>query len=98
MNINIERYLTPGTLKDIWSALRYIKDGRRLALVRIPALDFFAVMEKLTGTNFMPFRPVIFNNIPVDMTDNTFPELVLVADDDTNISKTAIKETELFKG
>lgn len=98
MNVNVEQYLSPGTLSDLKNALKSIPSGRKIRLVRIPAIDFFNIMEKITGNTFMPFRPVIFDNIPIDMTESILPECVLVADDNTNISRTASKETELFKG
>ena len=99
MNINVEPFLSPVTLNDIKKSLNFIPKGRSLRLVRIPVFDFSKVMDSILIKNkFIPFRPVIFNNIPVDMTDNLLPECIIVADDDTNISKTAIKETELFKG
>lgn len=98
MNVNVEHYLSPGTLSDLKNALKSIPSGRKLRLVRIPALDFFKIMEKITGNCFVPFRPVVFDNIPIDMTESLLPECVIVADDNTNISRTIIKETELFKG
>lgn len=99
MNVNIEKYLSEGTLKDLQFALKSIPTGRSLRLARIPVLDFSAAMEKAFVHNkYIPFRPVIFNNIPIDMTENALPEFIIVADDNTNISRTAIKETEFYKG
>lgn len=98
MNINIEQYLSQGTLIDLKKSLKFIPAGRRIALVRIPVEDFGSVMDKICKKIFIPFKPVIFGNIPVDMAENSLPECVLVADDDTNISKTAVKEIELFRG
>jgi len=99
MNVNIEQYLSPVTMNDIRKSLNFIPKGRSLRLVKIPALDFGSAIDKAMKNNkYMPFRPIIFNNIPVDMTENILPECIIVSDDNTNISKTAIKETEFFKG
>lgn len=99
MNINVEKYLSPGTLKDLQYALKSVPTGRSLRLARIPALDFYDIMNKVVALNpYAPFRPVIFNNIPIDMTTNALPEFILVADDNTNIERSAIKETEILIG
>ena len=99
MNVNIEKYISPKILNDLKRALNFKPENRQLRLVRIPVLEFAGAIEKAVKVNpFMPFRPVIFNNIPVDSTEGVLPECVIVADDNTNISKTAIKETEFFKG
>jgi len=99
MNVNIEKYLSASTIRELQFALKSVPKGRSLRLARIPVLDFSDVMDKVLVQNkYMPFRPVIFNNIPVDMTTNSLPEFILVADDNTNIERSAIKETEFFKG
>lgn len=99
MNVNVEKYLSQGTLKDLQFALKSIPAGRSLRLARIPVLDFSKAMDEAVKSNpFTPFRPVIFNNIPIDMTTNALPEFILVADDNTNIERSAVKETEFFKG
>ena len=99
MNVNIEKYLSAGTLKDLQFALKSIPKGRSLRLARIPVMDFNNAINKVVELNpYTPFRPVIFNNIPIDMTVNALPEFILVADDNTNIERTAIKETEILKG
>ena len=99
MNINVEQFLSPVIMNDIRKSLNFIPKGRSLRLVRIPVIDFSKTMDKVMERNkYMPFRPVILNDIPIDMTENALPECVIVADDDTNISRTAIKETELFIG
>lgn len=99
MNVNVERYLSPVIMNDIRKSLNFVPKGRSLRLVRIPVADFSKAMDKALELNkYMPFRPVILGNIPIDMTENVLPECVIVADDDTNISRTAVKETELFKG
>lgn len=99
MNINVERFMNPVALKDLWTALNTIPVGRSVRLARIPVVDYYDVIEKAVKQNpYLPFRPVIFNNIPIDMTTNTLPEFILVADDNTNIERTVIKETEFYKG
>lgn len=99
MNVNIEKYLSPGTLKDLQFALKSIPSGRSLRLARIPVDDFNKAISKVVELNpYTPFRPVIFNNIPIDMTINVLPEFIIVADDNTNIERSAIKEIEIFKG
>lgn len=99
MNINVEQFLSPVIMNDIRKSLNFIPKGRSLRLVRIPVTDFGRAMDKVLKHNkYIPFRPVILNDIPIDMTENVLPECVIVADDDTNISRTAIKETELFIG
>ena len=99
MNINVEAYLPQSILTELRKALLSIPKGRSLRLVRIPVMDFSSAIEKVVKFNpYMPFRPVIFNNIPIDMTENAVPECILVADDNTNIERTSLKEIELFKG
>ena len=99
MNVNIEKYLSSGTLKDLQFALKSIPAGRSLRLARIPVDDFNKAINKVVELNpYMPFKPVIFNNIPIDMTINVLPEFIIVADDNTNIERSAIKEIEIFKG
>ena len=95
MNVNIEAHLSPVIMNDIRKSLSFIPKGRSLRLVRIPVMDFNKAIEKVLKINpFVPFRPTVLNNIPVDMTENVLPECIIVADDNTNISKTAMKETE----
>lgn len=99
MNINIEQFLTPTILNDLKKSLNHIPKNRSLRLVKIPVFEFHQAIEKaVKKVGYIPFRPVIFNNIPIDMTENILPECILVADDNTNISKTALKETEFSKG
>ena len=96
MNINVEQYLTPGTLKDLKRALQFKPANRQLRLVRIPVEEFGDIMARVIAKNsFIPFRPVIFNNIPIDMTESLIPECVIIADDDTNLIKQDRKETEI---
>lgn len=96
MNVNIERYLSAGTLADLKRALIFKPSNRSLRLVRIPVEEFNSVMDKIIPQNkYLPFRPVIFDNIPVDMTESALPECILVADDDTNIIKQDRKEIEI---
>ncbi len=98
MNLNVESLLSPGTLNDLKRSLNFIPKGRSLRLVRIPALDFSVVMEKaLVNNKYLPFRPVVFDNIPIDMTESLLPECILVADDNTNVSRIITKETEFYK-
>lgn len=100
MSINIEPYLKESIVKDLRNAVNYIPKGRRLRLVRIPVFDFNDAISAFFKKSemYIPFRPVVLDNIPADMTENILPECILVADDNTNISKTMIKETEFFKG
>ena len=98
MNINIEQYLSPKILSDLKHSLQFKPDNRSLRLVRIPVMEFTKAIEKIVLKNkYMPFRPVIFNDIPVDMTEGELPECVLVADDNTNITRSGIIETEFYK-
>lgn len=100
MPMNIEPYLKESIVRDLRNAVNHIPAGRKLRLVRIPVFDFndaISAFFKKSGM-YIPFRPVVLNNIPTDMTENILPECILVADDNTNISKTMIKETEFFKG
>jgi hypothetical protein len=97
MNINVEKYLSAGTLKDLKRALQFKPSNRQLRLVRIPVEEFSGVMNKIltTSNNYMPFRPVIFDNIPIDMTESLIPECVIIADDNTNLIKQDKKEIEI---
>ena len=98
MNINIEQYISPKILADLKHSLQFKPDNRSLRLVRIPVLEFAKAIDKAVKANpFMPFRPVIFDNIPIDSTTGELPECVLVADDNTNITRSGIIETEFYK-
>jgi hypothetical protein len=99
MNINVEPYINPKILADLKHSLTFKPVNRKLRLVRIPVLEFASAMDKILSKNpHMPFRPVIFDNIPVDSTVSELPECVLVADDNTNITRSGIIETEFYKG
>jgi hypothetical protein len=98
MNINIEKYLSPGTLIDLKRALSFKPSNRSLRLVRIPVEEFnIAIGKALMRNPYLPFTPVIFNNIPVDMTESLLPECVIIADDNTNLVKQDRKEIEIIK-
>ncbi len=98
MNVNMEKYLSPKTLLDLKHSLQFKPDNRQLRLVRVPVMEFAQAIEKaVKDCPFMPFRPVIFNNIPIDSTEGELPECVIVADDNTNLTRSGIKETEFYK-
>ena len=97
-NINIEQFLTPKILLDLKHSLQFKPNNRVLRLVRIPVLEFASAIDKAVKLNpYMPFRPVIFNGIPVDSTEGELPECILVADDNTNLARSGIKENEFYK-
>lgn len=69
---------------EIRHALKQIHHGQA-RLIRLPVDDFADMVNKIVvyGYAFQPFQPMLFN-LPVDQTAGTFPEIVVVHDDDTN--------------
>lgn len=97
MNVEIAEYLPQSIQTEVRKALNFIPKGRSLRLIRIPVFDFNEAISKICKkVGFVPFRPVLYG-IPIDMTENVLPEMILVADDDTNLTRSNSKETEFYK-
>ena len=82
--IDVGPFLTLPVNKEIRHALKQVHHGHA-RLIRLPIEEFGMMVQKVMeyGYAFQPFQPMLFG-LPVDQTVNTFPEIVVVHDDDTN--------------
>ena len=82
--VNAGPFLTETIHNEIRHALKQMHHGQA-RLIRLPVDEFAGMVERIMayGYGFMPFQPMLFG-LPVDQTVNTFPEIVVVHDDDTN--------------
>lgn len=91
--IAIDQFVGKSTLSDVRTAISHIRYGRA-RLVRLPAEDFAAAMDKVLASNlFVPFRPTL-SGLPVSPSGTKRPEVVVVYDDDTNARLDAIEKEE----
>lgn len=81
--------------KEIMHALKQVHHGQA-RLIRLPVDEFGAMVQKIMayGYAFQPFQPMIAG-LPVDQTVGTFPEIVVVHDDDTNGVVNVLTEMEV---
>ena len=92
MNVEIAEYLPQSIQTEVRKALNFIPKGRSLRLIRIPVFDFNEAISKICKK-----VGFVLYGIPIDMTENVLPEMILVADDDTNLTRSNSKETEFYK-
>lgn len=83
-NVDAGPFLSLTVHKEIMHALKQVHHGQA-RLIRLPLEEFAAMVQKVMeyGYAFQPFQPMIAG-LPVDQTAGTFPEIVVVHDDNTN--------------
>jgi hypothetical protein len=90
--ITLDNLLPPAMLRDLKFSFSKVPAGGKIRLFRIPVVDFYAAINAtLQKFGPIPFRPLVLG-IPIDMTANPLPEVVVVHDDDTNIAQNPIRE------
>jgi hypothetical protein len=92
-DIPIDDKVSKAIITDLIFARGKISRGMSPRMYRIPATDFNAAVSKTVQQigKCRPFRPTLLG-LPVDMTARFCPEIVVVADDDTNLARSAIRE------
>lgn len=94
-SVDIGPFITDTVFMEIRHALKQVHHGAA-RLVRLPVDEFNAAIGKVIerGYAWQPFQPMI-GGLPVDMTAGTYPEIVVVHDDDTNGVVNTQTETEV---
>jgi hypothetical protein len=88
-------FLTATVYNEIRHALKKVHHGAP-RLIRLPVDEFNGMAGRIIerGYQWTPFQPMLCG-LPVDQGTRTLPEIVVVCDDDTNISVNVLTETEV---
>jgi len=91
--INIENGFSQGVIMEIKGALYSLKSHLQPRMIRVPVEEFTKAVNLILKDSFMPFQPMVMG-FACEPSPISHPVIVCVADDDTNLHKTFLTESE----